>query len=288
MILPTFTVHVAPVQEPPPPAPPRAREDDDRDFRADRADREADDAFDRALKDELDRKAAAQAAPPPFVPILPMMLPTPQAIAGGSEATTATAAAVASGVSTSRATSMVASAGADAGQETAVAATARPQGADDGAAAPIRLVVEAGLPVVQPANGDATRVSLVDFPQVVVGQVRNLVHQNKPLTQLDFQISPPHVGPVNLSVSYSQGVVGVQLTALTLQAKQALEGQVGTIHQILTAHNLTPGQIRVVTAVGGRAGANGAGARGDQAGFGFFNGGRKRQAGADDGTVTTA
>lgn len=280
MNLPSFTVQLPPVQEPPP--PPRAREDED--YRTER-DREADEAFDRALKDELDRKAPPP--PPPFVPILPMMLPTPQLATGSSDAIAAATATSSVASAASRATSMVSQAGADAGQERAVDAAARTERPEDAQAQPIRLMVEAGLPPVQP-SGDGQKVSLVDFPQVVVGQVRNLVHHNKPLTQLDFQISPPHVGPVNLQVSYTQGVVGVQLTALTLQAKQALEGQVGTIHQILTAHNLTPGQIRVVTAVGGRAGANGAGARADQGAFGFFNGGRRKPSGPDDGTVGTA
>lgn len=279
MNLPSFTVQLPPVQEPPP--PPRAREDEDR-FRTDHDDRKADDAFDRALKQELERKAAQGAPPPP--PLIPLMMPVPQlATAAADAATTAVTTAAVSSVS-SRATSLVSSQGASTGQEAAVAATSAVERPEEGPATPIHLVVEPGLPQVQP-SGDGEKVHIVDFPQVVVGHVRQTVQNNKPLTQLDFQISPPHVGPVNLSVSYTQGVVGVQLTALTLQAKQALEGQVGTIHQILTAHNLTPGQIRVVTAVGGRAGANGAGARGDQAGFGFFSGGRRRQPGAEDGTV---
>lgn len=283
MNLPTFTVPLPPIQEPPP--PPRAREDDDR-YRTDRADREADDAFDRALKQELERKAG-QAPPPPPLPIIPLMMPVPQLTTSSSDAISASAAASALSSVSSRAANLVSSSSADAGQERAVAASAPAERPEEGPATPIRLVVEPGLPPVQPTGDGAQKVSLVDFPQVVVGQVRQLVHHNKPLTQLDFQISPPHVGPVNLQVTYTQGVVGVQLTALTLQAKQALEGQVGTIHQILTAHNLTPGQIRVVTAVGGRAGANGAGARGEQAGFGFFSGGRRRQPGTDDGTVKT-
>ena len=283
MILPSFTVPLPPIQEPPP--PPRAA-DDDR-FRTDRADREADEAFDRALKQELDRRAGAPLPPP--MPLLPLMLPVPQLATSSSDALSAsiTTSAVSTAAS-SRANSLVSAAGATAGRERAIAATTPTERPEEGPATPIRLVVEAGLPPVQPAGGEAHKVALVDFPQVVVGQVRTSVHHNKALTQLDFQISPPHVGPVNLQVSYTQGVVGVQLTALTLQAKQALEGQVGTIQQILTAHNLTPGQIRVVTALGGRAGANGAGARGDQGGFGFFSGGRRRQAGQDDGTVTTA
>lgn len=283
MNLPSFTVPLPPIQEPPPPPPARGREDDDR-YRTDRAEREADDAFDRALKQELERKAAA--APPPPPPLFPLMMPVPQLAPSSTDASAASAAASSvSAAAASRATSLVSTSNAGAGQDRAVAAAAPAERPEEGPATPIRLVVEPGLPPVQPKGDGAGRVSLVDFPQVVVGQVRQLVHHNKPLTQLDFQISPPHVGPVNLQVSYTQGVVGVQLTALTLQAKQALESQVGTIHQILTAHNLTPGQIRVVTAVGGRAGANGAGAKGDQAGFGFFSGGRRRQPGAEDGTV---
>lgn len=283
MNLPTFTVPLPPIELAKPPTPAQAREDDDR-YRTDREDRVADDAFDRALKQELERKAA-QGAPPP--PLLPLMVPVPQLAAAAADAATTTVATAAVSSVASRGTNLVSSQGAGTGQEAAVAATSAVERPEEGPTTPIRLVVEAGLPPAQP-TGDGEQVHIVDFPQVVVGHVRQTVQHNKPLTQLDFQISPPHVGPVNLSVSYTQGVVGVQLTALTLQARQALEGQVGTIHQILTAHNLTPGQIRVVTAVGGRAGANGAGARGDQAGFGFFSGGRRRQPGAEDGTVTAS
>jgi hypothetical protein len=281
--MPSFSLALPPIQEPPP--PPRARDDEDR-YATDR-DKAADEAFDRALKEQLDRKPAPGL--PPVVPIMPMMLPTPQVVLSeGDGGVAAAAAASVSSAFTARAVSTVSTAGvADRGQEQAAAATAPIERAEDGPATPIRLVVEAGLPQVQPGSEpNARHVPLADFPQVVVGHIRTSVQGNKPLTQLNFDISPPHVGPVNLQVSYTQGVVGVQLTALTMQAKQALDGQVGTIHQILTAHNLTPGQIRVVAGVGGRGGASGAGARGNEAGFGFFSGGRRRQPGAEDGTVT--
>lgn len=285
MNMPSFKV--LPTLPPEPPAPPRAREDDayERD-RADAADRRADD-FDKAIEKELAERRAAAGAPPPSLPpvVMPFML-QPIPIVAGDNGALAAASAMSSAASMSamaRATQTVRTDAATDGAPQAPAAANRPT---DSGPQPVKLMVEAGLPTVQPGE-NGQKVSLVDFPQVVTGQIRQIVKNNQPLTQLDFHISPPHVGPVNLTVSYTQGVVGVQLTALTLQAKQALEGQVGAIAQILQAHNLTPGQIKVVTAVGGRAGANGAGKNGDGAGFNFFAGGRKRQPGNEDGTVKT-
>lgn len=145
----------------------------------------------------------------------------------------------------------------------------------------VQVVVEAGLPPVQPletVKGEAQPVHVADFPQVVTGTVQQMVKDNQPVTQLDFEISPPHIGPVNLQVTLENGAVNVQLVALTMQAKQALDHQVSSISQILQAHQFTPGQIKVVTAAGGKAGAGSAGQKGEQGGFNFFSGGRKRSA----------
>lgn len=151
----------------------------------------------------------------------------------------------------------------------------------------VAVVVEAGLPIAQPTVSHAEGpVPLADFPQVVVGKVQQMNKDNQPLTQLDFEISPPHVGPVNLQISLQNGAVNVQLVALTMQAKQALESQVGNIQTILQAHNLNPGQVKVVTAANGRSGAGGTGQRGDQpTNFGLLNGGRKRGGAQEDGKV---
>lgn len=150
----------------------------------------------------------------------------------------------------------------------------------------VAVVIEAGLPIAQPTVSHAEGpVPLADFPQVVVGKVQQMNKDNQPITQLDFEISPPHVGPVNLQISLQNGAVNVQLVALTMQAKQALENQVGSIQTILQAHNLNPGQVKVVTAANGRSGAGGAGQRGEQSGFGLLNGGRKRSNQSDDGRV---
>lgn len=152
----------------------------------------------------------------------------------------------------------------------------------------VQVVVEAGLPPVQPlepVKGEAQPVHVADFPQVVTGTVQQMVKDNQPVTQLDFEISPPHIGPVNLQVSLQNGAVNVQLVALTMQAKQALDNQVSNISQILQAHHFTPGQIKVVTAAGGKSGAGSAGNKGEQSGFNFFSGGRKRSAAEQESTT---
>jgi flagellar hook-length control protein FliK len=273
-----------PAQEP---AQARSREDDsyERD-RVNAAERRSDE-FDKAVEKELDRRAAQGAPPLPPPVIMPFMLqpiPVVTGDAGALAAASSTSAAAAFSAMSAATRSVQVDPVTEGPPQAPATDQARPA---DSAPLPVKVIVEPGLPTVQPGES-GKQVSLVDFPQLVTGQIRQFVKNNQPLTQLDFHISPPHVGPVNLTVSYTQGVVGVQLTALTLQAKQALEGQVGTIHQILQAHNLQPGQIKVVTAVGGRAGANGAGKGGDAPAFNFFSGGRRKQPGAEDGTVQTS
>jgi flagellar hook-length control protein FliK len=146
----------------------------------------------------------------------------------------------------------------------------------------VHILLEPGLPPIQPASlRPDEAVSLVNFPQVVVGQVQQMVKNQQPVTQLDFQITPPNVGPVNLQITLENGAVNVQLAALTIQAKQALESQVGLIQSILTSHNLAPGEIKVVTASAGKQGAQGAGHKGEQPAFAFGTGGRKRGNGKD-------
>jgi flagellar hook-length control protein FliK len=127
-------------------------------------------------------------------------------------------------------------------------------------------------------------IELPRVPQQVLGQVMQTVRGQQVLTQLDFQITPPAVGPVNLQVSYTQGVVGVQLTALSLQAKHTLESQLSTIHATLVAHNLTPGPMKVVLAPAGRFGASAGGSRheGSQTGFGGQASRRRGAESADD------
>lgn len=144
------------------------------------------------------------------------------------------------------------------------------------------------LPESLPAAGEGSPVTIAELPRTVLGQVRQTVDRQTPVTQLEFQLLPPALGPVNLQVSYTQGVVGVQLTALTLAARQTLESQAGQIQAILQAHNLTPGPIRVVAPASGRAGASGAGLRQDAGGFGGGLQGRRRQSGASDAAIDRA
>lgn len=152
---------------------------------------------------------------------------------------------------------------------------------------PVQVIVEANLPPVQPTHAkEPEKVSLVNFPQMVAGQVQQAVKDNRPVTQLEFEITPPQLGPVNLQLALQDGSVNVQLVALTTQARLVLEQQVGAIQSILQSHHLPAGEIKVVTAAAGKSGAGGAGARGDQPGFGFFGGGRRRTAN-QDGTAAS-
>lgn len=149
------------------------------------------------------------------------------------------------------------------------------------------LPVETPNPYV-PAEASAP-VELPRLPQHVVGQVLQTVRGQQVVTQLDFQINPPALGPVNLQVSYTQGVVGVQLTALSLQAKHALESQLSTIQSTLLAHHLVPGTLKVILAAPGRLGSQGTGARheGASSGFGGGHAARRRAGEAGDDPVRT-
>lgn len=280
----SFTLNPPP---PPPEAPREVRrpEHADRAADAERAER-AERDFENALKQELERKQA---------PMLPLPLPMMALQAKHPPSDEAPIVDAASGVmseaSRSAASWMRAAiAGAPVPQPTTagvqpdleVAPVAAP--AHD-AVETVQVMVESHLPPIQPlapVEGSAQPVHLVEFPQVVTGTVRQMVKDNQPVTQLDFEISPPHVGPVNLQVQLQNGAVNVQLVALTMQAKQSLESQINNISSILQAHNFTPGQIKVVTAAGGKAGAGSAGQKGDQPNFNFFSGGRRRSAGEQD------
>jgi hypothetical protein len=148
---------------------------------------------------------------------------------------------------------------------------------------PIQVMVEPGLPPVQPVvlkQGEP--LSLVQFPQAVAGTARQMVKDGQAVTQLDFEITPPHVGPINLSVSLQERVVSIQIIVPTLQAKQMLESQVGAISSILQSQNLTPGQVRIVTAASGKSGAGSTGQQAEQGGFGLLNGGRRRPSNPDE------
>jgi hypothetical protein len=162
----------------------------------------------------------------------------------------------------------------------------KPVQAKEEPVAAIQVVVEPNLPPVQPLEPikAGQDVPLVQLPQAVAGTVRQVVKDNQPITQLDFQITPPHVGPVNLEVSLQDRVVSIQLVVPNIQAKQMLEGHANNIAAILQAQNLTPGPVRIVTAAAGKSGAGAMGQQGEASGFGLLNGGRRRPAGPDDMT----
>lgn len=272
---------------PPPPEPPREprrAESPDRAAeiaRAERAERD----FENALKQELDRKHANTLPLP-----LPMMILQAKHPQGEEPSIVDATGAMASEsgrsasawLSAAIANNIVPKATLAVGAEPTVAPLAE---LPHDALGEVKVLVESHLPPVQPlapATGEPKNVHLVEFPQVVTGTVKQMVKDNQPITQLDFEISPPHVGPVHLQVQLQNGAVNVQLVALTMQAKQALESQINNISSILQAHNFTPGQIKVVTAVGGKAGAGSASQKGDQPNLSFFSGGRRRSANEQD------
>lgn len=278
---------------PAPPEPPREprRAEPARSDEADRAER-AERDFERALKQELERKQAAVLPLP-----LPMLAQQAKHPPAEEEPPIDAASAVTGELSRSAAAWMRAASV----SPTLVTTPVQPEAvAGELEVAPVheaheqagevQVLVESHLPPIQPQQaiaGEPSKVHLVEFPQVVTGTVKQMVKDNQPVTQLDFEIAPPHVGPVNLQVQLQNGAVNVQLVALTMQAKQALESQVNNITSILQAHNFAPGQIKVVTAAGGKAGAGSAGQKGDQIGFNFFNGGRRRSASEQESISVT-
>lgn len=142
---------------------------------------------------------------------------------------------------------------------------------------PLWLPLPLEVSVQTPVEHGPEPIELPRLPQKVLGQVMHTMREQQVVTHLDFQINPPALGPVNLQVSYTQGVVGVQLTALSLQAKHALESQLHSIQSTLLAHHLTPGSMRVVLATPGRAGSSGMGARNEGASTGFGGGHASRR-----------
>ncbi|MEB3330122.1 MAG: flagellar hook-length control protein FliK [Candidatus Sericytochromatia bacterium] len=152
--------------------------------------------------------------------------------------------------------------------------------------APVWLPLPPGAP--PPAEEGLTAVPVAELPRAVLGHVRWTVERQQPLTQLEFHLAPPALGPVHLQVSYTEGVVGVQLTALSLLARQSLEAQAGQIHAILQAANLTPGQVRIVAPAAGRGGASGGSLRQEPGGLGAGLPGRRRQPGASNEAIRQA
>jgi flagellar hook-length control protein FliK len=278
-------------QPPAPPEPPKevrrtepSRHDDgaERAEKAERAERE----FENALRDELRRKQGG---------FLPMPLPwiVQQAQTPVTDKEQGIEAANGVGGVTGRPSPWLSSPLVSTARPAAIAVEGElevlPVQEPKSDIGEVQLLVEANLPPVQPLQTpvlEPTPVHVVDFPQVVTGTVQKMVKDNQPITQLDFEISPPHIGPVNLQVQLQGSAVNVQLVALTLQAKQALESQIGSITNILQAHSFTPGQIKVVTAAGGKAGASGAGQKGDQTNFNFFQGGRSKRSASEQESMS--
>jgi hypothetical protein len=273
----------------PPPAPAKEAPPAKEDTRLADAKKHAD--FEKVVHDEVERRKALQGKdlPTPLLPWLPQQQPV--FTDDEAEAVSATNALMDADRLAARAfaASLVVQPKPQAKEKPVsdeLLPAIKPVEAKEEPVAPIHVVVEADLPPVQPLEPikAGQDVPLVQLPQAVAGTVRQVVKDNQPITQLDFQITPPHVGPVNLEVSLQDRVVSIQLVVPNIQAKQMLESQTGNIAAILQAQNLTPGPVRIVTAAAGKAGAGAMGQQGEAGGFGLLNGGRRRPAGPDDMT----
>jgi len=91
-------------------------------------------------------------------------------------------------------------------------------------------------------------VAPVEVPRVVFGHVDRMVQNGVPATTLTFQLKPEHLGKVELAFTYAQQKVTVNVVAATQQAKEQLDLQLGQIRQILHAHKLPTGDMKVVVA----------------------------------------
>ncbi|MBU6427752.1 MAG: flagellar hook-length control protein FliK [Cyanobacteria bacterium REEB65] len=122
---------------------------------------------------------------------------------------------------------------------------------------PTQLAFLAPLAPVQPSEEPEplSPVAPAGIPPVVLAEVQRLKAQGMNATQLRVQLDPPHLGKVQLEVTYAQQRVSVNVVAATQQAKSHLDLQLSTIRNILQAHQLQTGELKVV--LGGKAGPQG-------------------------------
>lgn len=93
-------------------------------------------------------------------------------------------------------------------------------------------------------EGRAVDVSFL--PNVLMAQLTQLRQAGQPVTQLALKLNPEHLGPLTMTVVAESGKVSVQLAAQSESTRHVLERQLDDIKAILVAHQLAPGELKVV------------------------------------------
>lgn len=97
------------------------------------------------------------------------------------------------------------------------------------------------------AVSEGQPVDVSFLPNVLMAQVTQLKQAGQPVTQLAMRLNPEHIGPVNMTVvAEGSKKVSVQLAAQSEASRGVLERQLEDIKAILIAHQLAPGEIKVV------------------------------------------
>ncbi|GEM_PF-1479325 len=99
--------------------------------------------------------------------------------------------------------------------------------------------------------GQAVDVSFL--PNVLMAQLTQLKQAGQPVTQLALRLNPEHLGPLNMTVVAEGGKVSVQLAAESESTRQVLQRQLEDIKGILVAHQLAPGELKVVATPKGQS-----------------------------------
>ena len=103
-------------------------------------------------------------------------------------------------------------------------------------------------------EGQAVDVSFL--PNVLMAQLTQLRQSGQPVTQLALRLNPEHLGPLDMTVVAEGSKVSVQLTAESESTRHVLERQLEDIKAVLVAHQLAPGELKVVASPKGHSTGN--------------------------------
>ncbi len=103
------------------------------------------------------------------------------------------------------------------------------------------------------AVSEGRPVDVSFLPNVLMAQLTQLKQAGQPVTQLALRLNPEHLGPLNMTVVAEGNKVSVQLAAQSESSRNVLERQLEDIKAILVAHQLAPGELKVVATPKGQS-----------------------------------
>jgi len=106
------------------------------------------------------------------------------------------------------------------------------------------------------AVSEGRPVDVSFLPNVLMAQLTQLKQSGQPVTQLALRLNPEHLGPLNMTVVAEGSKVSVQLAAQSESSRTVLERQLEDIKAILVAHQLAPGELKVVATPKGQNSGN--------------------------------